>query len=231
MDKAIEWLSTRSQKVAAAKSGRLTKQGLVGMAISPDASSAALVQLNCETDFVARNVDFQTVVNEIATLTLQGKELPATLVSDLVGKFRENIVLGNRSVLRASAGGLVGSYLHGKLGPGVGTLGALVSLAGGPQTLADQLALHVAGANPRYLKRDEMPIEERNAEESKIKAGESNKPPQVQAKIVQGKLQKFYGEHCLEDQNFIVGELEGTPISQLLKGAKIEGFLRLALAK
>jgi len=248
LGKAVEWLAARSQKVAASKSGRETKQGLVGLALAADGSAGAIVQLLCETDFVARNADFQASATEIAQLALAGAAEPSpAVVSDLVGKFRcvlrarvhqralnaarENIVLGQRLVLHASAGGVVGSYLHGRLGPGVGTMAALVAVSKpGTRSLADTLALHVAGANPRCLTREQLPQDELAREEARVTAGETGKPPAVLAKIAQGRMQKYFAEHCLMDQSLIVGEDEGTPIKKLVPASvKVEGFVRLSL--
>ena len=238
LDKAKTWIFEKSKSVAAKISSRSAKNGLIGLGISDVAG--ALVELNCETDFVARNKDFQDLVKLQSNAVLQGKSLSSDEITKVAGKVRENIVIGKTLRLEVN-GGVLGSYLHNQIGEGTGTAGGIVSIKTSQPSelesakkIARALAVHIVGSKPIYISREQVPIEERKQEEEKILsesaeqlAGKSEKAKEG---LLRGKLQKFYASRCLLDQSFILGEFEGTLVKDILgKNLKIESFIRLSL--
>jgi len=239
LEKAKLWIAERSKTVAAKISGRSAKQGLIGMAISEKAG--ALVEVNCETDFVARGDDFKGLVRQQTLAVLNEKPLAAEDVTKVVGRVRENIVLGGTLRLIASEGGMFGSYLHNGVGEGVGTSGAIVLLSGfkesdGPEmkSIARAIAVQVMGAKAPFITKEQVPAENRKAEEAKILKESAEvlkgKPEKAKEGLLRGKMQKYYGDLCLMEQSFILGEFEGKLVRDVLpKGVKINGFIRLSV--
>jgi len=226
MDKAVEVLRKRGLKVAEKKAGRVAADGLVAAWTSPAGDVGALVEVNCETDFVARTDKFvnltQSLVaavgadpaaGQIATLVtrnLNGRPV-SEVVSDLIGSIGENIIVRRAARLAVPAGaeGRVASYLHAG-----GKIGVLVEIrcasAQAAKTeavakLAKDLALQVCSAEPTYVTRDEVPADvlEREREILRAQPDVQGKPAGIQDKIIQGRLEKFYAERCLVDQPFI----------------------------
>ena len=236
---AEAWLKERNKAVARSKSSRAADAGLVGVLIAPDMHRGALAAVRVETDFVARNGEFQAAVRAVAGKVLGGEPVGAGDVLDVAAKVRENVVLGETATLEVAPGpgNAVGAYVHNRLGDGVGTIAALAAVEGAKSAddareLAYRLALHVVAANPAYASREDVPADVRAAEEAKIRLDPAvaGKPANVQANVVKGKLQKFFAEVCVLDQAVQVGELEGTPIKDLLKGATLKGFKRVQIA-
>ncbi|HWP34415.1 MAG TPA: translation elongation factor Ts [Thermodesulfobacteriota bacterium] len=213
LDKAVDYLRAKGLAGAAKKAGREASEGLIGAALLDGGRLAALVEVNCETDFVARTPDFKAFVDEVArwvARTPGGDTQLAAQWGDrlagLIAKLGENLVL--RRAVRyevADSRGLVGEYVHAG-----GKLGALVELVvdGGPPAplagLAHDLAMHVVAANPLYLRREEVPaaVLAREREIYRAQARESGKPEPVLDRIVEGKLEKFFAEVCLLEQPF-----------------------------
>jgi elongation factor Ts len=226
MDKAVEVLRKRGLKVAEKKAGRVAADGLVAAWTSPAGDVGALVEVNCETDFVARTDKFISLTRSLVALvaadpaavdvaTLVGRNLNgrqvADVVKELIGSIGENIVVRRTARLALPAGvkGLVVSYLHagGKIGV---LLGLRCASEGAARTeavvkLARDLALQVCSAEPAYVTRDEVPAEilEREREILRAQPDVQGKPTAIQDKIIQGRLEKFYAERCLADQLFI----------------------------
>ena len=242
VDKALAWLKERSKAVAAGKAARETAAGVVGVATDADATSVAVVVVKSETDFVARNEQFQEAVRGIAKKKLAGAEVSSADVLDIAGKVRENVVLGSTALVSVAKtpkrGEAVAAYVHGKLSDGVGSLVAAVAVENAKDNatardVAAKLALHVASANPKFLSREQVPADVRQAEEAKVAADPAvaSKPPNVRENVVKGKMNKFFAEICLLDQSFVLGDLEGKPVKEILKdGVRVKDFVRVRVA-
>jgi elongation factor Ts len=221
MEAAIDWLRAKGLSKAAKKADRVAAQGLVGVASA--AKQGAVVEVNCETDFVARNPDFQATVGEIAKLALKaGGEVeklgaatyPKTnaTVTDhlmgLVGTIGENMSLRRTAALKVKDG-VVATYVHNQAAPGMGKIGVLVALesTGDKDKLNEigrQVAMHVAAFNPLALKDEEVDPEavERERAIFAEQARESGKPEKVVKQMIEGRIKKFYQEVVLLKQAF-----------------------------
>ncbi len=253
---AVDWLRTKGLATAAKKAGRVASEGLVGLATSP--GKGAVVEINSETDFVARNEDFQNLVDTVSAIAVDvGGDLEKLGASDYPGTSR-NIsdqvthlvgTIGENLTLRRAAGlsvdnGMVASYVHAAISPGMGKIGVLVALESTGDTakldaLGKQIAMHVAATNPQSISTDDLDqalVEKERAVLSE-QARESGKPEEIIGKMVEGRLRKFYEEVVLLSQTWVIdGE---TKVEKALKaaesdvGAPIEvtGFIRFALGE
>ncbi len=226
-DKAIEILRKSGQKIAAKKSEREVKEGVI--ALQRAGNKIAIVSLACETDFVARNQDFVDTVGGLAqSLLEQGKEAFSQFVNDkiqneLIVKIGENLQLRDFDIIE---GNTVGTYLHSNR-----KVAALVVLASGSEDLAKDIAMQAAAMAPRYLKPEDVPADVL-AKEKEIYTEQlknEGKPEAMWEKIMPGKVDKFYSEVCLIKQPFIKDDKK--TIEQLLKDkdASIEKFAYYAL--
>jgi elongation factor Ts len=226
LDKAVEILRKRGLKVAEKKAGRAAADGLVAAWVAPKRDAGALVEVNCETDFVARTDKFQALTQSLLTLLgadasiasaedllarrLDGRSV-AEAVQETIGSLGENIVVRRAARLAIPPGmpGLVLSYVHG-----AGKIGVLVELQGaspdGPKGealagVAKDIAMQVCSAEPAYLTREEVPAEVLEQEREILRAQPDlqGKPANIQDKIIQGRLEKFYTDRVLADQIFI----------------------------
>jgi len=238
---AIDWLRSRGLAKAAKKADRVAAEGLVG--VSSAGTRAALVEINSETDFVARNEQFQDLVAKIANLAvaangdvdkLGAMEFPGAghtvrdEITESVARIGENMNLRRTAFVEVSSG-VIGNYIHNAVVPGLGKIGILVGLesSGDKQALEQlgrQLAMHVAAANPSPLAvtPDDLPADavERERAVFKEQAIQSGKPPEIAEKMVEGRMRKYYEEVCLLSQVFVIdGE---TRISDVLKNAEAE---------
>ena len=227
MEKAIELLRERGIAKAAKKSGRVAAEGLVEAVISEDGKSGAIIEVNSETDFVAKNEEFKTFVENVANQVLKTnpkdvEELLAqpamfeegkTVQEALVGKIAtigENLTI--RRFARFESEGLVEKYIHGD-----GKIAVLVNMKKGDSTVAKDICMQIAAARPEYVRREEVP-EERVAKEMeilKVQTMNEGKPEAIAEKIVQGRIGKFYEEICLVDQAFVKDS--NMKVSELLK--------------
>ena len=229
LDAAAELMRKQGHAKADKKAARLATEGVVVVAKSADARTAAMVEINCETDFVAREQGFRAFAQAVADCALTSQ--PASLVGlgeaklpsgesieerrrALVAKIGENISVRRFTVL--SSPEHLGAYVHGT------RIGALVAVRGGAASLAYDLAMHVAASNPRYLTQAQVPAEVMAKEREILthQAQGEGKPPEIVAKMVEGRLRKALGEITLAGQPF-VKDLDVT-IEKLLKGAKAE---------
>ena len=234
LDAAAELMRKQGLAKADKKAARVAAEGVIALASSADGHQAALVEVNCETDFVAREQDFRGFANDVAASALQhGGGLEAVLTAKLgggesvderrralVAKIGENISV-RRSVLLKSAGAL-GAYLHGT------RIGVLVALEGGDATLARDLAMHIAASNPRYVSAAEVPAAE-TAKEREIlteQAQKEGKSPEIAAKMVEGRLRKALAEITLHGQPYVKDPDQ--TVEKLLKsaGARVREFVR-----
>ena len=227
MEKAIELLRERGIAKAAKKSGRVAAEGLVEAVVSEDGKSGAVIEVNSETDFVAKNEEFKTFVENVANQVLKTnpkdvEELLAqpamfeegkTVQEALVGKIAtigENLSI--RRFARFESEGLVEKYIHGD-----GKIAVLVNMKKGDSTDAKDICMQIAAARPEYVRREEVP-EERVAKEMeilKVQTMNEGKPEAIAEKIVQGRIGKFYEEICLVDQVFVKDS--SMKVSELLK--------------
>lgn len=218
IEKAVLWLRERGLSRAAKKAGRAAAEGTVSVKCSDDCSRAVAVELNCETDFSARNEEFTAFANTVTQLALDEKldgvdalnaaSLSGMSVEDqlkhLIAKVGENMTLRRAKLVTAPAGGFVATYIHmgGKIGVIVGFKG---TCSAETQSVANDVAMHVAACSPRYLKRDQVSATELEQEKDLAakKLREQGKPEEMIEKILVGQLNKFYGEICLVDQPFV----------------------------
>jgi elongation factor Ts len=256
MEAAIDWLRTRGLAKAAKKAGRVAAEGLVGINI--EGTKGSIAEVNSETDFVARNDQFQSIVGNVAKLALDaagdvgklsempypgsGRSVSAEL-TDAIAKIGENMNLRRTATLVVSDG-VIGSYVHNTVKPGLGKLGVIVALesTGDKAALANlgkQIAMHIANTNPLSISPDDID-QDVVARERAIfteQAKESGKPAEVVAKMVEGRVRKFYEESTLLAQTFVIdGE---TKVGDVVKNAekevgapiKVTGFVRYALGE
>lgn len=210
MERATRVLRERGIAVAAKKATRVANQGLVATA-SAEGGVEALIEINCETDFVARNADFIGFVADLALAATATDEPLADKMQEQVtakvAEIGENIVVRHSTRFVPQGAGVVASYIH--LGGKVGVLlelGCEKDETPGNEiftALARDLTLHVAACNPRFLTSDEVPADEAASERELYAKQVEGKPPQIVDKIVEGKIQKYFGEICLVDQGFV----------------------------
>jgi elongation factor Ts len=223
IEAATDWLRKKGLAAAAKKAGRLASEGLIGVKVA--ASSGALVEINSETDFVARNEDFQRLVRAIAELApeakgdgdrLQAMELPgsgrtvAEEITQAIATIGENISFRRTAAIELDQG-VIGSYVHGQLAPGLGKIGVLVGLrsagdASELETLGKQLAMHIAAAKPEAVSVERLDPETVSRERAIYaeQAKASGKPENIIEKMVDGRMRKFYEEAVLLEQVFVV---------------------------
>jgi elongation factor Ts len=251
-----DWLRTKGLAAAAKKAGRVAADGLV--AVACDGQTGAVVEVNAETDFVARNDQFQNFASTVATIAAaSGADIDAIKASDypetgrnvsdelthLISTIGENMSLRRAGVLSASEG-LVSSYVHASVAPGLGKIGVIVVLesAGDKaklEELGKQFAMHIAAAAPQAVSVDELDPEavERERAVLREQAKESGKPDDIVEKMVDGRLRKFYQDVVLGEQTWVIdGE---SRVSKVLADAakeagapvSVAGFVRFALGE
>jgi elongation factor Ts len=247
LEAAVDWLRKKGLSKAAKKSGRTAAEGLIGMAV--EGSRSVLVEVNSETDFVARNEQFQELVRMTAKIALKvggdadairasaapGGGTVADKIAHLVATIGENMTLRRAAVVEVS-GGVIGSYMHNQVADGLGKIGVLVALRssakGDAAVLARQVAMHVAAASPLALHPSELDpaIIERERQVLAEKARASGKPESVIEKIVESGLKTYFKEVCLIDQPFIHDPSK--TVAQAVGGAEhIAAFVRFALGE
>jgi elongation factor Ts len=248
MEAAVDWLRTRGLAKAAKKAGRVAAEGLVGVFVQ--GTKAAIVEVNSETDFVARNEQFQAIVGNVARLALDAggdvavlAEVPypnsgrsvAGELTDAIAKIGENMNL-RRTALVSVSDGAIGNYVHNAVKPGLGKLGIIVGLESAGkkdvlETLGKQLAMHIANTNPLSISPDDIDPElvERERAIFTEQAKESGKPAEIVAKMVEGRVRKYYEEVTLLAQTFVIdGE---TKIADVIKKAEKEAGAPIKLTK
>jgi len=256
IEAAIDWLRKKGLAKAAKKSGRIAADGLVAVAV--EANFGVVVEVNSETDFVARNELFQAFVRAVAALAVDGNGDVAALraapypgtgrtveqeLTELVGRIGENLVL-RRSARLSVEHGVIASYVHNSLAPGLGKIGVLVALesqaADEPlAALGRQLAMHVAAANPLYLDTGAVPAAALDRERAVLReqAAGSGKTEAIVERMVEGRLRKFYEDTVLFEQVFVVdGETRvGKVVEAAAKSAgaaiRVKGFVRFQLGE
>ena len=255
MEAAIDWLRAKGLSAAAKKAGRTAAEGLVGVTV--EGNRGAVVEVNSETDFVAKNEIFQDFVRNVAKLVLEhGTDVEALAaaqypeggtvqekLTDNIAKIGENQSLRRAAVLEVNQGAVV-SYVHNQVAPGLGKIGVLVALesAAPVETLTQlgkQIAMHVAAAHPQALDADSLDpaLIERERSIAMEKAKESGKPQDIVEKMVEGGLAKFRKEHSLLSQLFVMDNK--TPVAEVVASAAkdagtdidLKGFVRFQLGE
>jgi len=236
LEKAAELLRERGIAKAAKKSGRVAAEGMVEAYIAENGKVGAVVEVNSETDFVAKNEEFRTFVMDVAkqvvvnnpatveellaqpSLTVEGKTVNEVLI-DKIATIGENMSI--RRFARFESEGLVEKYIHGD-----GKIAVLVNMTNANKELAKDVCMQIAAAKPEYLDRNSVPAERVEKEKEILKAQTMNegKPEAIAEKIVMGRINKFYEEICLVDQAFVKDP--SMKVSQVLKDAKIVEFAR-----
>jgi len=223
IEEAIDWLRAKGLAKAARKAGRVAAEGLVGVAAN--GRKAAVIELNSETDFVARNDAFQALVKNIASVALDVEgdvealakaEYPGSSrsigdeITEAIAKIGENMTLRRVATLEVE-NGVVASYIHNAISDGIGKIGVLVALesAGDTQKLnafGRQIAMHIAAVNPLAVSADELDPEivERERAVYGDQAKASGKPDDIVAKMVEGRIRKYYEEVVLLSQTFVI---------------------------
>ncbi|MGI9349978.1 MAG: translation elongation factor Ts [Rhizobiaceae bacterium] len=256
VEAAMDWLRSKGIAKAEKKSGRVAAEGLIG--ITGAGTSAAVVEVNSETDFVARNEQFQELVRKVSATAIGtdgsveavsaanlegGDKSVADAITDAVATIGENMNLRRSAKLEVSEG-VVATYMHNAAGDGIGKIGVLVALesSGNSDALAaigKQVAMHVAATNPLAATKDEVPsdIAEREKAIFVEQARESGKPEEIIEKMVEGRMRKFYEESVLLSQAFVVNP--DVSVEKALKDAEgdvgapvtLKSFVRLALGE
>ena len=239
MDKAADLLRERGIAKAAKKSGRIAAEGLVATYVTEDKKVGAVVEVNAETDFVAKNAEFVEFVNDIAEIvaTKNPADVEALLetayketgktvkevLTEKIATIGENMTI--RRFERFESKGLVESYIHG-----AGKIAVLVDFAKGDSELAKDICMQIAAARPEYLDRTAVPADrvEKEMEVLKAQAMNEGKPAEIAEKMVQGRIGKFYSEICLLDQEFVkdssikVGDLIKSKGAEIVRFARFE---------
>ncbi len=244
MEKAIEFLREKGLAAAAKKSGRIAAEGLVLAKVASGNKNAVLLEVNCETDFVAKTDEFKAFVDEVADVILHnnpadvdellqvntGSGTVSEMLTEKVAKIGENISI-RRFASFATTDGFVEAYVHG-----VGRIGVLVELTGNADNISEvakDVAMQVAASKPDYTTRDQVPAEviEKEKEILKVQAMNEGKPENIAEKIVMGRIDKFYKENCLVEQPFIKDT--DINVQQMLdqKQVKVSRFIRFEMGE
>jgi elongation factor Ts len=255
MEAAVDWLRAKGLAAAAKKAGRTAAEGLIGVAV--EGNRGAAVEVNSETDFVAKNEQFQDFVRNVARLALTagsdvedlgaanypGGGTVAETLTNNIATIGENQSLRRAAVVEVGEGAVV-SYVHNAVTPGLGKIGVLVALESGApaetlQALGKQIAMHIAAANPLALNGDALDpaLVERERGIAMEKAKDSGKPANIVEKMVEGGLAKFRKDNALLSQLFVMDNK--TPVAEVLAaagkeaaaGIELTGFVRFQLGE
>lgn len=233
LNKAEEILRVKLGNKASKAASRVAAEGIVGIYVSADAKLGAMVEVNCETDFVAKNGDFLSFVAKLAEFAaaknpqtveaLSALTIDGTTVEEarkaLVGKIGENISV--RRFVRYQAAGKLAQYIHGG-----SKIGVVVDVVGGDEGLARDLAMQIAASKPVALSRDQVPAEliEKERSVAAAKAAESGKPANIVEKMIEGSVQKYLKEVTLLGQAFVKDDKQSIEGLLKSKGASVAGF-------
>ena len=240
MDAAIDWLRTKGLATAAKKSNRTAAEGLVAVDVSD--GTGVVIEVNSETDFVAKNQDFQNMVGSFAKCALSVSDIDSLngtliadkkvseILTDKIATVGENMSLRRMAKL---SGDTVASYIHNSVAPGMGKIGVLVALKGDNSDFAKQVAMHVAATNPASLSENDLSSDILSREKSILteQARESGKPEQVIEKMIEGRLKKFLADVTLLGQNFVINPDLTVGKAAAEVGVEIQGFLRFEVGE
>ena len=240
MEAAIDWLRTKGLAKAAKKSGRTAAEGLV--AVQVEGGRGVVVEVNSETDFVAKNSDFQQMVGSFATAALSVSDVEQLAAADVGGKTVADTLtdkiatIGENMALRrmgALEGKQVVSYVHNAATAGMGKIGVLVALSAENEAFGRQVAMHIAAANPQSLGADDLDpaVVEREKNVLTEQARESGKPEQVIEKMIVGRMKKFLAEVTLLGQAFVINPDLSVEAAAKEAGVEILAFLRFEVGE
>ncbi len=256
LEAATDWLRKKGLSSAAKKSGRVAAEGLVGVLV--EGGKGAVVEVNSETDFVARNETFQGFVRQVTASALaadgdvealkaaaypdSGRSVDEEL-TEMIATIGENMDVRRAAVLSVGKG-VIASYVHSAVAPGTGRIGVLVALASEGDAdklgaLGKQLAMHIAASDPQAVSTDQLDpaVVSRERKFLKEQAIASGKPPEIAEKMVEGRLRKFYEEIVLLEQTFVidtdkkVGQAIEAAAGEIGAGVEVTGFVRFALGE
>jgi elongation factor Ts len=253
LEAAVDWLRTKGLAKAAKKSGRVAAEGLIGLALAP--RRGVLVEVNSETDFVARNAQFQELVGHVAQVAMgAGTEVEAILaaaypgggtvaeaIANAVATIGENMTVRRAAELTVEQG-VVGSYMHNAVGEGLGKIGVIVALSSGGNeaellALSRQIAMHVAAVNPLALDSSRLDPAIIERERAILVEKNAGKPAHVLEKITESGLKSYFKEVCLLDQAFVhdpsksVGQAVKEAEGRVGAPVTVSGFVRFALGE
>ena len=240
MEAAVDWLRTKGLAKAAKKSGRTAAEGLVAVAVAGGKGIA--VEVNSETDFVAKNADFQSMVSAIANAALGASDFEDLKTKDIDGKNVADTVtakiatIGENLSLRRMAtveGDSVASYVHNAAAPNMGKIGVLVAVKGADNGIGKQIAMHIAAANPASLSAADLDpaLVEREKAILTEQARESGKPEAVIEKMIEGRMKKFLAEVTLLGQQFVVNPDLTVEAAAKEAGVEVTGFVRMEVGE
>ena len=237
---AIDWLRKKGLAAAAKKSGRQAAEGLIGLSVVGE--TGVLVEVNSETDFVAKNAEFQSLVRSVATASLDVDNLDGLLAAQIdensvrdlltesVAKIGENMSVRRMAKV---TGQHVAAYLHNSPGKGLGKIGVLVAFSGDNVEAGHKVAMHVAAARPQSLSPEDLPpeIRQRELKVLTMQAEESGRPPTIIEKMVSGRMRKFFGEVTLLKQKFVFDSDVTVEKFATESGIQIAGFARFEVGE
>ncbi|MCH2165553.1 MAG: translation elongation factor Ts [Marinovum sp.] len=240
IEAAIDWLRTKGLAKAAKKSGRTAAEGLVAVAV--DGGKGVAVEVNSETDFVAKNSEFQDMVAGIAATAMGVADVEALaaaemngkavseVVTDAVAKIGENMSLRRMAAVEAAA---VVTYVHNAATTGMGQIGVLVGLSGENEAFGKQVAMHIAASAPASLNEDDLDpaVVERERQIQIDIAKESGKPDNVIEKMIVGRMKKYMAEVTLVNQAFVIDPDKTVGQAAKEAGVEITGFVRMAVGE
>ncbi|KAF0674758.1 translation elongation factor Ts [Profundibacterium mesophilum] len=240
MEAAVDWLRTKGLAKAAKKSGRTAAEGLV--AVKVEGGKGVAVEINSETDFVAKNADFQQMVGQIADVALTVDDVDGLKAADLNGKSVESAItdkiatIGENMSLRRMEkveGEQVVAYVHNAATDGMGKIGVLVAFKGDDSATARQIAMHVAAVNPASLGEEDLDpaLVEREKQVLSDQARESGKPEQVIEKMIEGRMKKYFAEVTLLNQPFVVNPDLTVGDAAKEAGIEIVKFIRIEVGE
>ena len=240
MNAAVDWLRTKGLSKADKKAGRTAAEGLV--AVKTSGNTGVAVEINSETDFVAKNDEFQGMVSKFATAALKADDVETLKAADIDGKSASERLtdaiakIGENMTIRRMAkisGDAVASYVHNAAGDGMGKIGVLVAYSGGDDATARQIAMHIAAVSPAALNEadmDQAVVEKERSIQIDI-ARESGKPEAVIEKMIEGRMKKFVAEATLLNQAFVVNPDLTVGKAAEAAGMTVTGFVRMEVGE
>lgn len=252
IEASIDWLRTKGIAKAAKKEGRVASEGLIS--IENSGNVASVIEVNSETDFVARNEDFQKVVKKLSALSLESENLDELIkkqvdernisvkdyITEMIASIGENINLRRLSKISLKNNGIISSYIHNQVIEGMGKIGVVVALESEAdksilEDLGKKIAMHIAATNPISISIDEIPEDVLTREKNILseEARASGKPEEIIEKMTEGRLKKYYQESVLLEQIFVVdGESKVSDILNSIENpVKITSFVRMGLGE
>ncbi|WP_439559800.1 translation elongation factor Ts [Roseinatronobacter sp.] len=247
MEAAQDWLRTKGLAKAAKKADRVAAEGLVGVAVS--GGKGVAVEINSETDFVAKNAEFQTMVSDITNAALTAADLEAlksadvkgtpvsTVLTDAIAKIGENMTLRRMDSIEGDA---VAAYVHNAAADGMGKIGVLVALKGADNGIGKQIAMHIAATSPLALKEEaldpalverERTVQTQKALEENATADKPKPEAVIQNNIIPGRMKKYLEENTLVNQKFVINP--DITVAQAAKDAGVEilGYIRMGVGE